>query len=260
MSRTGDHSVEMRAKTVLSDHDIAALLSGDQFDMGADLDQLARFVGEVRHTAAESTPRVGPQLAAVFDHGLVSEPVPVARPRGTSRSARPIRRLLIGAAAVVSGLTFVTAGAAAADLLPRAAQDGVAALVERITPLDIPDSHEHPSRPAGDPQPSGRPDVSGVGKDAPPQGDTTGVGTGRVGTAGMGQGSVGGAAPESVSPSSGDAEGRDSSRKGSGDKPSPPTSGANEQAPAAQDHRRDPSLPPPSAPTADDNPGTAHPR
>lgn len=88
MSWTGDHLDEMPTQPVLDDHDIAALLAGDQFNVGADLEHLAHFVGEVRRTAAGPAPLVGPRLAAVLDHGLVSEPVPVVRPKVISRSAR----------------------------------------------------------------------------------------------------------------------------------------------------------------------------
>ncbi len=49
---------------------------------------------------------------------------------------------LAKAAAVLSGLSIATTGAAAADLLPQVAQDRVAAVVERITSLDLPDSDD----------------------------------------------------------------------------------------------------------------------
>lgn len=261
MSRTGDHPDEMRAQPVLDDQEIADLLQGEQVNLPADLHELARFVGEIRHTVAGPmlgpAPAVGSQLAAIFDRGAISDSVG----KITSQGAGTARRRLAHVAALAAGLTFATAGAAAADLLPRAAQDGVAALVERVTPLDIPDSHERPGSPAGDPRPSPRPDDQGAGKDVPPEVTPagTGTGTGRVGNAGMGQGGVGGALPESVSPSADDAEGKDSAQEGERGDPRPPTSRANqEQAPAAQDHRRDPSIPPPGTPAVEENRGTAH--
>jgi len=254
---TGDHTDEMRTQPLLEDHEIAGLLEGRQANLRADLHQLAHFVGEMRQVVAGPAPQPGPQLAAIFDRGAISDPVG----KITSQGAGTARRRLAHVAALAAGLTFATAGAAAADLLPRAAQDGVAALVERVTPLDIPDSHERPGRPAGDPRPSSRPDDPGAGKDAPPEvtPSGTGTGTGRVGNAGMGQGGIGGALPESVSPSAGDAEGKDSAQEGERGDPRPPASRANdEQAPAAQDHRRDPPIPPPGTPAVEENPGTAH--
>lgn len=44
------------------------------------------------------------------------------------------------AAAVIAGLSLATTGAAAADVLPKVAQDRVAAVVEAASPFDLPDS------------------------------------------------------------------------------------------------------------------------
>lgn len=263
MSGTGDHPDEMRAQTVLDDEEMAALLAGEQVDLRPELHELGRFVGEVRHTFAGPTlgpaPHVGPQLTAVFDRGVLPEPVVTvsSTPKGTGRA----RRLLARVAAATAGLTLVTAGAAAADLLPRPAQDGVAAVVERVTPLDLPDSHERPRHenpdgPAGDPQPLERPAGPGAGNGSSPAAGTSGPGAGQGGTVGEGQGGAGGAVPGGASGPAGNPTGNSPDGNGV---PQPPATGANgQQAPAAQDHRRDPSLPPSSAPTANDNPGTAH--
>ena len=262
MSPTGDHSDEMRTQAMLEDHEIAALLEGKQADLRADLRELAGFVGEIRNTVAGPTlgpaPSVGPQLAAIFDRGATSEQVGkiASRPAGTAR------RRLARVAAMAAGLTFATAGAAAADLLPRAAQDGVAAVVERVTPLDVPDSHDHSGDPSLDPKPAERSNQTGegsAGKGSPAGVDGIGAGTDPVQSVDVGQGGVGGAVPGSVSPLPDATEGRDSGGQRQGGEPRPATNRGNaEPAPAVQDHRRDSHLPSPSAPAAEDERGTGH--
>jgi hypothetical protein len=235
---------------------MAAVLQGRQANLRADLHQLAHFVGEIRHVVAGPAPQPGPQLAAIFDRGAISEPVGKIIPRS---SVTP-RRRLARVAVVAAGLTFATAGAAAADLLPRAAQDGVAALVERVTPLDVPDSHDHPSGPSHDPDSAERSNQTGegtAGNGSPAGADGMGAGTGPVQSVDVGQGGVGGAVPGSVFPSPDVADGRDSAGQRKGAEPQPATSRGNgEQAPAAQDNRRDSHLPSPSAPAAADDRGT----
>ncbi len=49
---------------------------------------------------------------------------------------------LAKAAAVLGSLSIATTGAAAANVLPGAAQDGVAAAIEAVSPLDLPDSDD----------------------------------------------------------------------------------------------------------------------
>lgn len=52
------------------------------------------------------------------------------------------KALLAKAATVLAGLSVATTGAGAADVLPQAAQDRVAATVEKVSTLDLPDSHD----------------------------------------------------------------------------------------------------------------------
>ncbi|MDQ3680728.1 MAG: hypothetical protein M3378_09365 [Actinomycetota bacterium] len=49
---------------------------------------------------------------------------------------------LAKATTVLGALTFATAGAGAADVLPQAAQDRVAGAVEKVSALDLPDSKD----------------------------------------------------------------------------------------------------------------------
>jgi len=255
VSLTGDHPDEMRMHAFLNDHDVSALLAGEQVSSRSQLYELAGFVGEVRDVVAGRGPHIGPQLEAVFDHGLAPEP---AR-RFTTRPAGGPGRMLIRVAAMAGGLTLATAGAAAADLLPRAAQDGVAAVVERVTPLDLPDSHDrgtHEPQPTGpSEQPTRPPDGTGT-DELPRKADTSGATTERVETVDAGPGEVGGTVPEDVSPPA-DDEGQGSARTHEGGSPST-TPSATAQDRAARDPRSAPPTTPPRAPSADDNPGSGH--
>jgi len=55
------------------------------------------------------------------------------------------KAFLAKAGVVLAGLSVGTAGAGAADVLPQVAQDNVAVAVEKVTTLDLPDSHDPPS-------------------------------------------------------------------------------------------------------------------
>lgn len=137
----------MRSQALLTDGDVEAILRGEPVTGRPDLHELTRFVAELALAADEPLPEVGPKLAGLFQGRATSMP---AVPRA-GRPATAPRRFLAGAAAAVGGLALLTTGAAAADLLPRPLQDGVAAVVEGITPLDLPDSGDRPV-PAGDPR------------------------------------------------------------------------------------------------------------
>ncbi len=58
------------------------------------------------------------------------------------------KAFLAKAATVVAGLSLATTGVGAADVLPQVAQDRVAAAVEKVSPLDLPDSQDPAGAPA----------------------------------------------------------------------------------------------------------------
>ena len=254
MSCTGDHRDEMPAQPVLDDHQIAALLAGEAPGPDGEFTELARFLHQVRH-AAGPAPRVSPGLEAVFVHGLTDGP---PAPRVTARS-KGARRMLTRVAVVAGGLTLLTTGAAAADLLPRPAQDGVAALVERITPLDVPDSDDGTEPPAPYPsQPALRPDrpQEGVGSEVQERGSTSG-GAGQPGE--RPQGGAAGAVNDDVADPGVANKPRTPVTQGNGGGTTRPPVRAEpgpQPVPPGRGHVPDPSTPAPAQPRAGDNPGT----
>lgn len=157
---------------------------------------------------------------------------------------------LAKAAAVLSGLSIATTGAAAADLLPQVAQDRVAAAIEKVTSFDLPDSEderqdgdhrrdqvaeEKPEVPSEQPNPNASfgAEVSGRAPEDPKQ--------------------DGRAFGESVSNSAPKADAATEARKR---RPaSTPTASNN---PGTSYRNSAPTGRPASTPTADNNPGTAY--
>ena len=253
MSRTGDHGDEMAPQPVLDDHEIAALLAAEGPRADGELTELARFVQQVRHAAAGPAPRVSPRLEAVLVHGLTDGP---PGPRVTARS-KGAMRMLTRVTVVAGGLSLAATGAAAADLLPRPAQDGVAALVEGITPLDVPDSDDGTEPPAPEPsQPPWRPGPQQqVGSEAQEHGRTGG---GAVETGERPQGGATGAVTGNVAnPSVAEKQGPPA-RQGNGGsttRPQAPAEPGPQPVPPGRGHVPDPSTPAPAQPRAGDNPG-----
>jgi len=154
-----DHSDEMQTQPLFDEQTMESILAGRSPSGRPELDELASFVTEVKSVASAPAPKVGAQLAAVLAGGLtekgdlsataasnVTGPAPQAAglPKRRESMLETIfaKAVLAKAAAVLGGLTIATTGAAAADLLPGPAQNGVAAVVEAVSPLNVPDSDD----------------------------------------------------------------------------------------------------------------------
>jgi len=152
-----DHPDEMQTQPLFDEQTMESILAGRSPSGRPELDELASFVTEVKSVASAPAPKVGAQLAAVLAGGLtekgdlsataasnVTGPAPQAAglPKRRESMLETIfaKAVLAKAAAVLGGLTIATTGAAAADLLPGPAQTGVAAVIEAVSPLDVPDS------------------------------------------------------------------------------------------------------------------------
>ncbi|MBW3649388.1 MAG: hypothetical protein KY458_02360 [Actinobacteria bacterium] len=141
----------------LDDQTVEALLAGRVTPRTAELGDLAQLVGEMRALASSYVPTPGPQLAAILTGGLTTEkgdlsataasnvtgPAPQAA--GLPKRRKKMFETLLGSAlvkgaAVLAGLTVTAGAAAAADVLPQVAQDKMAAAMELVLPVDIPDS------------------------------------------------------------------------------------------------------------------------
>lgn len=161
MSLSGDNYDEMRMQRTLDDETMEMVLSSRPTAGGEGVDDLTWFVEGVRWAATGQSPRVGPQLAAILAEGLTTDkgdlpataasnvPGPAEQVAGLPKRRRKqmletilAKAFLAKAAAVLGGLTIATSGAAAADLLPGSLQDHVAVAVEKVSPLDLPDSND----------------------------------------------------------------------------------------------------------------------
>ncbi|MDP8976492.1 MAG: hypothetical protein M3N28_09065 [Actinomycetota bacterium] len=261
MSLFDDHPDEMQAQTFLDERTIDSILAGTSPSGRSDLDVLAGFATEVRSVATASAPQVGPALAAVLAGGPTANASdlpamagrkatgPARQPaeRRTSRRSFLPRAVSVKAAAVLGGLTIATTGAAAADLLPQPAQNTVAAVVEAVSPIDLPDSddtadkandREHRKDDVADHLPSPTTDdnfgadVSDRARSAEDKGKDFGQ-------------SVSGDAPKADAATDAKQQ-RPAGTPASGDKP-------------GNSHRETaPAQPPATTPTASDNPGTPH--
>lgn len=159
MSRLDDEHHEMLRDRFLDDQTVEALIAGRVSPRTAELGDLAELVGEMRTLASSYLPTPGPELAAVLAGGLTTEKrdlpataasvVIGAAPQAARLPKRKnkvlgreglFRRGLVKGAAVLAGLTLTAGAAAAADVLPQAAQDKVAAAIELVLPFDVPDS------------------------------------------------------------------------------------------------------------------------
>ncbi|MGH3442555.1 MAG: hypothetical protein ACRDUY_11055 [Nitriliruptorales bacterium] len=159
----GDHRGEMTRRNRLDDRATDALFSGRVPSGREDLADVADLVEALR-AAASVSPRPNADLAAVLTEGLSTEKgdLPATAGSNVNRPApqaaglpkwRKARRMIeiavaklgalglaakvgVASAAVVAG----TVGGGAAGVLPGPVQDAVAATVEAVTPLDLPDS------------------------------------------------------------------------------------------------------------------------
>ena len=73
MSLSGDYHDEMQTQPLLDDQAIESILAGRSPSGRPELDELARFVTEVRSVASAPTPKVGAELAAVLAGGLTTD-------------------------------------------------------------------------------------------------------------------------------------------------------------------------------------------
>ncbi len=158
MSLLDDEHDEMRTQPLLDDQTIESVLAGRKSPARPEIDELASFFSEVRSVAAAPAPKLGADLAAILANGLTTTDKgdlpamaastvtgPATQAAGLPKRRKSMIETIFAsaaakAAAVLAGLSLATTGAAAADVLPRVAQDRVAAAVEALTPLDLPDS------------------------------------------------------------------------------------------------------------------------
>lgn len=162
-----DDEGEMRNQKNLDDATAEAVLRGRCPANRPELAPLAAFAEELRELACAPAPMPTGQLARLLETGLTStrdqrvvswnEARTAVQGSGRSKWGKSVLAGFFVAgltkagaasaatksvAAVAIALTGVT-GAAAADTLPTAVQDRVAATVEAVSPLDLPDSAEH---------------------------------------------------------------------------------------------------------------------
>ncbi len=142
MSLLDDEHYEMRTQPLLDDQTIESILTGRTSSAWPEVDELACFFSEVRSVADGPAPKLGADLSAILANGLTGPAEHAAElPKRRKSMIETIFASAAGkAAAVLAGLSLATTGAAAADVLPRVAQDRVAAVVEAVSPLELPDS------------------------------------------------------------------------------------------------------------------------
>lgn len=157
MSRLDDYHHEMPSDRLLDDQTVEALIAGRVTSRTVELGDLAQVLGDMRAVASCSLPTPSAQLAAILAGGLTSQvgalparaatkviglaPPAPGEPNRKKKTFQTVAgSALVKVAAVVAGLTITTGAAAAADVLPQLAQDKVAAAIELVLPLDIPDS------------------------------------------------------------------------------------------------------------------------
>ncbi len=248
----------MQTQPLLAERTIDSILAGTSPSGRCDLDGLAGFVAEVRSLVTVTAPEVGPALAAVLEGGPVTNEgdlpataegsviAPAPAGRRTRRRSMLARVVSIKAAAVLGGLTIATTGAAAADLLPQPAQNGVATVVEAMSPLDLPDSDDGERAEAGE---RSKDDVADH-QPSPNAGDNFGVDVSDRARSSEDKGKDFG---QSVS---NDAPKADAATDAKQQRPAgTPTAGNNPGTP----HRENaPGQPPATTPAASDNPATPH--
>jgi outer membrane biosynthesis protein TonB len=230
-----DDEGEMRTHQNLDDSTAEAVLRGVVPADRPDLDALVALTAQLHALRSVAPPAPTGQLAQLVHSGLNvgdgkgvlaagSETGPAPQ---VSRLPKPKRRLLpklvttatarLGAAGLLvksaAGVSIALAsvtGAATADLLPEQVQDRVAAVVEHVSPFDLPDSADQ--RP--EPGPTGT-DIADDVKDEQDRGvqDQT-----------TGEGAVDGAKPDttlSERPEEPGQTGLDKANRGPGSEPAP---------------------------------------
>jgi len=146
----GDHGPEMSLTWLLDDETSEAIMRCDEVDPR--LDHLAGFAKQVRDLGAGPSPPASPALQALIASG--------GRPgQSATRRSRMLADRTMTAAGRVAGLGFAAklglgtaaavvgmAGAAAAGVLPDAAQNAVRHAVEAVTPVEFTEpADEHPT-------------------------------------------------------------------------------------------------------------------
>ncbi|MDX6256336.1 MAG: hypothetical protein QOJ11_2670 [Frankiales bacterium] len=118
----------------LDDRRVEALLRGTT---GSDEPRLTALLALARSLGEGPAPQPSPALAALLSSGSLTQEPSTADPRW--------RRRLATVALVSFGSSAALVGAAAANVLPSAAQTAVAEVVNHVTPLTLPGAH--PVRP-----------------------------------------------------------------------------------------------------------------
>ncbi|MDP8992878.1 MAG: hypothetical protein M3N31_07510 [Actinomycetota bacterium] len=275
MSLFGDDHYEMRTQPLLDEQTIESILAGRSPSGQPEVDELARFVNEVRSVSSGPSPVVGTQLAAVLAGGLTTDkgdlPVTAAsNVTGLAEQAAglPKRRksmletifakaALAKAAAVLGGLSIATTGAAAAGVLPGAAQNGVAAVIEALSPFDLPDSDDkrRDAEHRNDDVADDRPEVPAPQADRNAHDNFGATVSGRAPEEPQQDGRAFGESVSNSAPKAGTATDAQTRRPAASQPASTPTASNNpgtsyrESAPAQQ---------PSQTPTADSNPGTSY--
>lgn len=291
MNRRDDYHHEMPRDRLLDDQTVEALIAGRVTSRTVELGDLAQVLGDVRALASCSLPTPSPQLAAILSGGLTSQgalpataatkvielapPVPGEPKRKKKMFQTLAGNAMVKVAAVVAGLTITTGAAAAADVLPQVAQDKLAAAIELVLPVDIPDSadtakakrseaekvaeehkvevEEHQDGSDAADQGGFGQSVSGDATSGLPQQDAPSFGENVANTAPK--------APQATTATTAETP-TATNNPGSSYRDSPPTTQPAE-TPTAEDnpgasHRESAPTSEPEAPTADDNPGGSY--
>ncbi len=277
MSVFDDHHDEMQTQPLFDEQTLESILAGRSPSGRPELDELASFVNEVRSVASAPPPKVGAQLAAVLAGGLstdkgdlsataasnVTGPAPQAAglPKRRKSMLETIfaKAVLAKAAVVLGGLTIATTGAAAADLLPGPAQNGVAAVVEAVSPLNVPDSDdkrqdggnrqddvadEKPEVPSDQPNPNAE---ANFGSDVSNRAQTT-----------EDKGKDFGQSVRNDAPKADAANDAQKRRPATAPAQRPATTPTADSNPGTPNRERAPSQQPSTTPTADSNPGSGY--
>jgi hypothetical protein len=146
----GDDGPEMSLTRLLDDETSEAIVRCDEVDPR--LDHLAAFAKQVRDLGDGPSPAASPALRALIASGATQG-------RGATRRSRMLAEDTLSATGRVAGLGFAAklglgtaaavvgmAGAAAAGVLPGAAQNAVRHAIEAVTPVEFTDpADEHPT-------------------------------------------------------------------------------------------------------------------
>jgi hypothetical protein len=260
VTRFDDYPEDMGDPLALDDVTAEALLTGRPAASAARLDvaAVAAFIAEMRECRTLPAPPPSPALASLFAGGASMEDAPVAAPvpapapgRGRSRPALTGWRHRLAAAGVALGAALTgVVGATAADLLPHAVERVVEAMVEALTPLDIPDEADGDKGPGVTDKDGPVGEVPGGKGDGAPGSD--GGGGSPTGPTGTSPAPAGGA-PAGPSPARPGSPGAPPGAPGSGGVavpglPPPPAPGVPSAPPAPTTVPPAPSVTPPTVP------------